>query len=139
MNECLTENRLSTKGRKSDKLRAIIADVLRSNNNDEVEWEIAGQQEIGDEDERIEVCDEDTALTEIGSDASEEKIAIGECLDNNEDQDGLTMVVKTRYGRDSIQLNSVQFNSMMLRSGLCTSSDNQSNKDRCEFKRYLHN
>ena len=104
MNIYLTENKLSTKRRKNDKLKAIIADVLRSSNNDEVEQVIARQQEMEDEDEETEaseVSDEDIVLAEIGSDTSEEEIAIGECWDNDEDQDGLPMVVRTHYGRDA--------------------------------------
>ena len=87
MNKYLTEKKLSTKGRKNDKLKAIIADVLQSSNNDEVEQVIAGQQEMEDEDEEIEaskVSDEDIVLVETGSDTSEEEIAIGECWDNDE-------------------------------------------------------
>jgi hypothetical protein len=98
LNKYLTKHNLKMKGRKSEKISAITADVLRRNQPNVIETalrrvEPSVEEEEGEEEE----SDEDLVIGEIEADSTCDS---GSEEENEMSMDGpLPLVVRTRYGR----------------------------------------
>lgn len=92
LDKYLKKHKLNLKGRKSDKVNAITANVLRTNQANVVETAL--EKVVPSEGESSNSSDEDLVIDEIGTDSS------GNELDDNEmsTDNPLPLVVKTRSG-----------------------------------------
>ena len=93
LDKYLKKHKLNLKGRKSDKVNAITANVLRTNQANVVETAL--EKVVPSEGESSDSSDEDLVIEEIGTASS------GNELDDNKmsTDNPLPLVVKTRYGR----------------------------------------
>lgn len=109
LDKYLDKNGLMKKGKKGDKIRAIVADVLRKNSHqmiDEVNVDTAtGEDDINGDEDSGNDSDDDIVVNEIGSESEEsdyehETDRLESVVDSpGEIEETLPLVVTTRYGR----------------------------------------
>lgn len=108
LDKYLDKNELAKKGKKSDKIRAIVADVLRKSSDEMIdgirETAIGEDDRNGGDDSGDDSSDGDIVIDEIGSDSEESdehEIEEADMVVDNADENEATLplVVTTRYGR----------------------------------------
>ena len=107
LDKYLDKNELTKKG---DKIRAIVADVLRKSSGERIEevrktTTVEDDRSDGDEDSSSDDSDGDVVIEEIGSDSEEsnDEHEVDEhdhdVLNTDEEEETVPLVVTTRYGR----------------------------------------
>ena len=114
LDKYLDENALTKKGKKGDKIKAIVADVLRKS-NDVVNEIINGRTVEADYVSGDDSDDHDIVMNEVGSSSEESDLELDEHDSEHdkhvdENESALPLVVTTRYGRHAGSWNHFQLN-----------------------------